>query len=189
MVFAGNDTEPITKDWLERLVGYAQREYIGAVGVKLLFPNRTIQHAGVVLGYGSQSDNSDRVAGHAFSHFPDRYGYFGLINLTRNCSVVTGACFITKKSLYLKVGGFNEKVLKIRFNDVDYCLKLRAKGYYILYAPACVLFHRESSSVGTINMDPKEIKYMRAKWAFWEDNDPFYNPNLTLDRSDYSLRI
>jgi len=189
ILFMGNDTEPVTKDWLERMVSYGQRDHIGAVGAKLLYPDKSIQHAGVVLGYGSASDNSDRVAGHCFSHFPDSFGYFGFINLARNYSAVTGACLLTKKSLYLKVGGFNEEILKVRFNDVDYCLKLGAKGYYIVYAPECVLYHYESTSVSKIRMDPQEIKYMRKKWSFWEDNDPFYNPNLTLDSTDYTLRI
>lgn len=189
LVFMGNDTQPINQDWLERMVGIGQRPEVGTVGAKLLFPNRTIQHAGVVLGYGSNPDKSDHVAGHPFSHMKDGPFYFGLINLTRNCSAVTGSCLLTKRSLYLKAGGFDENNLPIRFNDVDYCLKLRKLGYFIVYHPQSVLFHYESASVGKIQLNASEIKYMRDKWAFWEDNDPFYNPNLTLTSTDYTLRI
>lgn len=193
IVFMGNDTEPMTNDWLRRMLGYGQRKDVGAVGAKLLYHDGTIQHAGVVLGYGRFPDKSDHVAGHCFSHFPDIFGYFGFIQLARNCSAVTGAVILTKKNFYQEVKGFDGQNLKMLFNDVDYCLKLRVKGYYIIYAPDCVLYHRERASLGKVGVDfkinPDEVKYMRDKWAFLEDNDPFYNPNLSLQKTDYSLRI
>jgi|GEM_PF-6995197 len=193
LCFMGNDTEPISRDWLSRMVGYMQRPEVGVVGAKLLYPNNTIQHAGVVLGYGSAPDNSDRVAGHPYSQHPLHPGYFGVIELQRNCSAVTGAVTLTRRDAYLKVGGYNAQRLRMLFNDVDFCLKMRRAGYYNVYAPEVLLYHHERASLGEVNVnfniDPSEIRYMRDTWHHWEDNDPFYNPNLTLDKQDYSLRL
>lgn len=193
LCFMGNDTEPISHDWLSRMTGYMQRPEIGVVGAKLLYPTGTIQHAGVVLGYGSAADNSDRVAGHPYSQFPIHPGYFGVIELQRNCSAVTGAVTLTRRDAYLKVGGYDAKRLRMLFNDVDFCLKMRKAGYFVVYAPEVILYHHERASLGEVNVnfhiDPNEIRYMRDTWHHWEDNDPFYNPNLTLDKQDYSLRV
>lgn len=193
LCFMGNDTEPIAKDWLSRMVGYMQRPEIGVVGAKLLFPTGTIQHAGVVLGYGSAPDNSDRVAGHPYSQFPVHPGYFGAIELQRNYSAVTGAVTLTRRDAYLRVGGYDAERLRMLFNDVDFCLKMRKAGYWIVYAPEVLLYHHERASLGEVNVNfhinPDEIRYMRDTWHHSEDNDPFYNPNLTLDKQDYSLRL
>ncbi len=193
LCFMGNDTEPISRDWLSRMTGYMQRPEVGVVGAKLLYPTGTVQHAGVVLGYGSAADNSDRVGGHPYSQFPVHPGYFGVIELQRNCSAVTGAVTLTRRGAYLKVGGYDAKRLRMLFNDVDFCLKMRKAGYFVTYAPEAVLYHHERASLGEVNVnfhiDPNEIRYMRDTWHHWEDNDPFYNPNLTLDKQDYSLRL
>lgn len=193
LCFMGNDTEPIAEDWLSRMTGYMQRPEIGVVGAKLLFPTGTIQHAGVVLGYGSAADNSDRVAGHPYSQFPIHPGYFGAVELQRNYSAVTGAVTLTRRDSYLQVGGYDAERLRMLFNDVDFCLKMRKAGYWVVYAPEVLLYHHERASLGEVNVNfhinPDEIRYMRDTWHHWEDNDPFYNPNLTLDKQDYSLRL
>lgn len=193
LLFMGNDTEPITKDWLEVMLGHFQRQNVGVVGSLLLYPDKTIQHCGVVLGYGSAPDKSDHVAGHPYGRFPLHPGYFGTILLQRNFSAVTGAVMLTSKKLYQKLGGYDGKNLPTLFNDVDYCLRVGEAGYKIVYEPNSVLYHKERASLGKQGvdwkMDPKEIQYMRRKWHQLEDNDPFYNPNLTLEKQDFTLNI
>ena len=188
ILLLNNDIKSINNNWLERMVGYFQRNDVGGVGAKLLFPDGSIQHCGVILGMGR-----DKVAGHPYYRHRDHLGYAGFINLVRNYSAVTGACFMTRKKFYLDVGGFEEESLKTLFNDVDFCLKLREKGYLIIYDPNIVLYHFESASLGKIEersrkVDPKEVQYMREKWGRLLDNDPYYNPNLSLQREDFSLR-
>ncbi len=186
ILLLGNDIEPIKKDWLSIMVGHIQRKDVGGVGVKLLFGDKKVQHCGVILGLGP-----DRIAGHPYYRYPDEIGYGGLVNVNRNYSAVTGACFLTKRNLYLEVGGFDED-LRILFNDVDYCLKLRAKGFQMVYVPQAVLFHHESTSLGKIEtrgVDASEVSYMKKKWGKLLENDPFYNPNLTLDKEDFSIRV
>ena len=191
ILFLNNDTEVITSEWLSTMLEHAQRKEVGAVGAKLLYPNNTIQHAGVILGLGIH-----RVAGHSHRHFPaDSHGYVGRINIIQNLSAVTAACMLTKKSLFEEVGGFDEVNLPIAFNDVDYCLKLREKGYLIVYTPYAVLYHYESLSRGYEDTPEKqarflrEVKYMREKWGHILDNDPYYNPNLTREREDFSIDV
>uniref|UniRef100_A0A7V4E5J4 Glycosyltransferase n=1 Tax=candidate division WOR-3 bacterium TaxID=2052148 RepID=A0A7V4E5J4_UNCW3 len=190
ILFLNNDTEVITPEWLSAMLEHAQRREVGAVGAKLIFPNNTIQHCGIVLGLGPH-----RVAGNIYYKFPEHHGYFGTINIIRNFSAVTAACMLTKKSLFEEVGGFDEVNLPIAFNDVDYCLKLREKGYLIVYTPYAVLYHHESLSRGHEDTPEKqerflrEVKYMRMKWGQILDNDPYYNPNLTREREDFSIRV
>lgn len=185
ILLLGNDIEPIKNDWLAVMVGFAQRSDVGGVGVKLLFPDKKIQHCGVILGLGPH-----RVAGHPYYKFPDEIGYAGLINVTRNYSAVTGACFMTKKKIYEKVGGFDES-LRVLFNDVDYCLKVRGEGYQIIYTPQAALYHHESASLGKIEtrgVDMTEVNYMKSKWGDLLENDPFYNKNLSLDYEDFRIK-
>ncbi len=193
LLFLNNDTKVINKEWLSAMVEHIQREEVGAVGAKLIFPNETVQHAGVVLGMG--------VAGHAFKYFPRlSEGYMSQINVIKNYSAVTGACLLTKRDLFLKVGGFDEKNLKVAFNDIDYCLKLREKDFLVVYTPYAELYHFESLSRGDDEelkkKDPKEWqrvvaerKYMFEKWQETIKNDPYYNPNLTKKREDFTLAI
>ncbi len=195
VLFLNNDTEIISPNWLDSMVEHIQRREIGAVGAKLLYSDNSIQHAGVIIGLG--------VADHAFNGFPSyKPGYFFQTDVIRNYSSVTAACMLTKKDLFLKMGGFNEKELPVAFNDVDYCLRLREDGYNIVYTPYALLYHHESMSRGDDNeCDIKykypekynriisERKYMEKKWKKYIVNDPFYSPNLTRGKKDFSIRI
>jgi GT2 family glycosyltransferase len=180
LLFLNNDTEVISPDWLEEMLGHAQRPEVGAVGAKLLFPNGTIQHGGVIVGLGG-------VAGHAFYGMRgSEQGYMGLATVTRNCTAVTAACLMTRRSIFEEVGGFDEK-LDVAYNDVDFCLKMIQRGYYIVYTPHAVLRHYESASRSHVQPE-RNTCYFRAKWsAFLDSGDPFYNPNLALDSSDFRI--
>jgi O-antigen biosynthesis protein len=182
VILLNNDTEVITPDWMETMLEHAQRNEVGAVGIKLLYPNDTIQHAGVLLGLGG-------LAGHAFCRLPAaENGSFGLADVIRDYSSVTAACMMVKKSVYVGCGGFNEQQLAIAFNDVDFCLRLREQGYLIVYTPYAALYHHESLSRG-FEVNVREIEYVqRRHGGLLHDGDPYYNKNLTLERSDFSLR-
>jgi len=189
ILFLNNDIEVITGQWLVSMLEHAQRDGVGAVGAKLLYPDGTVQHAGVIIGLGG-------VAGHSHKCFPAHNpGYFYRIQMVQDFSAVTAACMLTKKSLFEEVGGFDEKDLAVAFNDVDYCLKLRHKGYLIVYTPYAELYHHESLSRGYEDTPEKqkrfqqEVAYRKEKWGYVLDNDPYYNPNLTRDREDFSIRI
>ena len=193
ILFLNNDTEVVTPEWLSAMLEHAQRKEVGAVGAKLLYPNNTIQHAGVVLGLGA---GPYRVAGHSHKYLPDSLpGYYYRPHIIQNFSAVTAACMLTKKSLFEEVGGFDEVNLPIAFNDVDYCLKLREKGYLIVYTPYAVLYHHESISRGYEDSPEKqerfmrEVRHMREKWMHILDNDPYYSPNLTREREDFSINV
>lgn len=189
LLLLNNDIEVIKPDWLEEMIGYAQKENIGAVGAKLFYPDNTIQHSGVVMGLGG-------IAGHAFRSCNEYDpGYFGMLLVNRNCSVVTAACLMVKKEIFFEVGGLEEE-LSVAFNDVDFCLKLLDKGYYNVILNNVILYHHESKTRGMEDTQEKierfssEIKYMQNKWPSVISNDSFYNPNLSLesDRS-YNLKI
>ena len=188
LLFLNNDTEVITPDWIEAMVEQTQRPSIGAVGSLLLYPDDTIQHAGVVLGIGG-------VAGHSHKNFHvSQPGYISQIASTNNYSAVTGACMMCRREVFKEVGGFEEK-LAIAFNDVDLCLKIVSHGYRNIYLPHVVLYHYESKSRGYENTPAKqarfsmEVTYMKEKWQNICDRDPCYNPNLTMTHEDYSLNI
>jgi GT2 family glycosyltransferase len=182
-----NDIEPINPEWLEEMVRQVCRPDIGCVGAKLYYPNDTIQHAGVVLGIGG-------VAGHAQKYFNrNALGYFGRLHLAHNVSAVTGACLLVRKAVYQQVGGLDEEHLKVSFNDVDLCIKVREAGYRNLFTPYAELYHHESVSRGPNDTRAKravadaEAQFMRQKWGKLLDTDPCYNPNLTLVHEDFSL--
>ena len=191
ILLLNNDTEVITVNWLEELLMYAQREDVGAVGGKLYYPDKTIQHAGVVLGLGAH-----RTAGHSHYKQPKaNLGYMGRLCYAQNVSAVTGACLMVKKSLFEEVGGLEES-FAISLNDVDFCLKLRAKGLLNVFTPFAECFHYESISRGLDDQGEKLERYnkeseqFRAKWKEVLDaGDPYYNPNFSLDRSDFSLKV
>ena len=187
LLFLNNDTEVVSPEWLTAMLEFAQHQEIGAVGAKLLYPDDTIQHAGVVLGIGG-------VAGHSHRYLPEHHlGYFGQHNLVRNYSAVTAACLLTRREVFEAVGGFNEE-LAVAFNDVDFCLKIRQAGYRIVYTPYARLYHYESASRGSDSTAENtgrfraETAYMLARWGAWLQNDPYYNPNLTIWREDFSLK-
>lgn len=191
ILLLNNDIEVITVNWLEELLMYAQREDVGAVGAKLYYADKTIQHAGVVLGLGAH-----RTAGHSHYKQPKaNLGYMGRLCYTQNVSAVTGACLMVKKSLFEKVGGL-EETFAISLNDVDFCLKLREQGYLNVFTPFAECFHYESVSRGSDAHGEKAERYnkesemFRKKWkTVLEAGDPYYNPNFSLDRSDFSLKI
>jgi GT2 family glycosyltransferase len=182
VVLLNNDTVVIEPEWLDELLGYGQMPGVGAVGAKLLYPNGRIQHAGVLLGIHG-------LTGHAFQPRPDReapleYGFFA--HVARNYLAVTAACMLTRKSVFGDLGGFDERNLRVAWNDVDYCLRLREKGYRVVFNAYARLYHLESQSRGD-DKDPAEIAYMQAQWKRYVDADPFYNPNLS--RRDAEFRI
>ncbi len=191
ILLLNNDTEVITVNWMEELLMYAQREDVGAVGAKLYYGNKTIQHAGVVLGLGAH-----RTAGHShYGQHRENLGYMGRLCYAQNVSAVTGACLLVKKSLFEEVGGLEEE-FAISLNDVDFCLKLRERGLLNVFTPFAELYHFESVSRGLDNEGEKARRYneesaaFRKKWKkVLEKGDPYYNPNFSLDRSDFALKI
>lgn len=190
ILLLNNDTEVITVNWMEELLMYAQREDVGAAGAKLYYGNKTIQHAGVVLQLGAH-----RTAGHShYGQSRENLGYMGRLCYAQNVSAVTGACLLVKKSLFEEVGGLDES-FAISLNDVDFCLKLREKGLLNVFTPFAELYHYESVSRGLDDSGEKAERYnresahFREKWkTVLEKGDPYYNPNFSLDRSDFALR-
>lgn len=185
LVLLNNDTEVISENWLHDMVGYAMQEHVGCVGAKLLYPNRTIQHAGVVIGVGG-------IAMHAnVSTGEEQFGYFGRLVSVYNWSCVTAACLMVKKSKYLEVDGLDEN-LKVAYNDVDFNLKLLDNGYSNVVLPNVKLFHYESLSRGNdmredqIKRFQKETNYMCDKWGNVLLNDKFYNNNMSYR---YAFRL
>ena len=185
IILLNNDTELLTPDWIEIMLGYAQQRRVGAVGVKLLYPNGTIQHAGVILGLGG-------VAGHSHKYYPaDHSGYGARLRTVCNYSAVTAACMMFRRDVWQQAGGLDER-LAVTFNDVDFCLRIRTLGYDIVYTPQVQLLHHESMSVGRVHldertMDAQEIAFMKQRWGEALYIDPFYNLNLTLDTEDYAI--
>ena len=182
-----NDITVISPEWMEELLANCQRPEVGIVGARLYYPDNTIQHAGIVLGMGG-------CAGSLFVGLArSRGGYLHKAALQQDLSAVTAACFMVKKEAFEKVGGFEEK-LAVAFNDVDFCLKVRHAGYLVVYDPYAELYHHESKTRGYENTEAKkrrfqeEIEYMRCHWMPDILRDPYYNENLSLKASDYSLR-
>ncbi len=192
LLLLNNDTQVISMNWLEAMLMYAQRPDVGAVGAKLYYADRTIQHAGVVIGLGAH-----RTAGH--THYKinyDNLGYMGRLCYAQNVSAVTGACLMVRKSLYDALGGL-DAAFAVALNDVDFCLRIREKGYLNVFTPFAELYHFESASRGSDLVDEqKAARYEEESLLFrerWKEQlakgDPYYNPNFSLDHSDYSLRI
>lgn len=185
LLFLNNDTEVITPTWINSMVGYAMQEHIGAVGPKLLYPDDTIQHGGVVVGI-------EGAARHAFLHSEmDSFGFYGRLLVPYNYSAVTAACMMIEKKKFIEVGKFNED-LKVALNDIDLNLKLLEKGYYNVFLPQVELYHYESKSRGLDTTSKKyqqfleEKKYFQNKWKKYINKDPFYNENLSL-KYDFML--
>ena len=191
LVLLNNDIEIISRDWLERMVSNCMRKNVGIVGAKLLYPDNTIQHAGIVVGIGG---NVRGIAANMFVGLPRELGgYLHKANLQMNYSAVTAACLMVRKSIYEEVGGFTE-ALTVAFNDVDFCLRVRKAGYLIVYNPRVEAYHYESKSRGQEDTPEKldrfqqEIEYMRTNWiTILKEGDPYYNPNLSRVYTNYSL--
>ncbi|HCG8183299.1 TPA: glycosyltransferase family 2 protein [Vibrio parahaemolyticus] len=189
LVFLNNDIEVISPEWLIELTSQALRDDIGCVGAKLYYGDNTIQHAGILCGINGVGTHS-----HLGAKRTDN-GYFGRLNLLQNVSAVTGACLAIKKSLFVQLGGFNEKELAINFNDVDLCLKAKKAGYRNLWTPYAELYHFESKSRGYDDDKSKiarfdsEVRYMINQWGPELKVDPFYNPNLDQVTGDFSIVV
>lgn len=188
LLLLNNDTEIINNDCIEELLDYCMRDDVGIVGARLYYEDDTIQHAGVVIGFGG-------IAGHTFIGM-SRYdiGYQGRIICAQDYSAVTAACMMTKRSVFQQVGGLTE-TLEVAFNDIDYCMKVRKLGKLVVYNPYAELYHYESKSRGLedtpekVERFNKEVKLFQEQWPeLLEKGDPYYNPNLTLDKADFSLK-
>lgn len=188
LLFLNNDVTVITPGWIKELLGVCQRPEVGAAGVKLIYPDNTIQHAGCVIGLGG-------IAGHMFVDMPaNRTGYLHKASILQDMSAVTAACMMMKRTAFEEAGGFTEK-LSVAFNDVDLCLKVRKNHKLIVYDPYVQLYHMESKTRGAEDNKEKvrrfqeEIEYMRCQWIdILKKGDPYYNRNLSLTKWNYSLR-
>jgi GT2 family glycosyltransferase len=182
-----DDLEVIDPGWLNEMVSHAVRPGIGAVGALLRYPTGHIQHAGVIVGLGG-------VAGHAFLNRPrGDLGYFDRVALLQNVSAITGACIMMPMSVYQEVGALDEQDLPVAFNDIDLCLRIRERGYRIVWTPYAELYHHESVTRGS-DLEPgkierfhSEMHRMKRRWGAMLQNDPYYNPNLRLDPPEYRL--
>lgn len=183
VLFLNNDTEVISPNWLLEMVGSMQmNKKIGAVGAKLIYFDGRIQHAGVLLGLHNNS------AGHAhkLAHKDDP-GYLCYASVLRNYSAVTAACLLTRKSLFDRVGGFDEKKLSVSYNDVDFCLKLLRLGYRTVYNPNAILYHHEGKSRGFID-NPDELNHFKNTWKEHIADDRYYNVNLSLENEKFEIK-
>ncbi len=189
LLFLNNDTEVISTDWIEQMLMYSLRKDVGAVGAKLYYPDGSIQHAGLILGIGG-------VAGHSHKCFSrESVGYFNRLTIVQNLSAVTAACMMVRRDVFDEAGGFDES-FSHAFNDVDLCMKVREKGYLVVFTPYAELYHHESKTRGYEDTAEKqerfkrEIELFRQKWGhILEQGDPYYNPNLTLDKEDFSIKL
>ncbi|WP_170110346.1 glycosyltransferase family 2 protein [Flavilitoribacter nigricans] len=186
LLLLNNDVKVITSGWITRMLSYFADERVGAVGAKLLYPDHTVQHAGIVTGIGG-------IAGHTHKHYPDHFGgYNGRANKVQNVSACTAACLMLRTSVFESVGGFDEQQLPVAFNDVDLCLKIHEAGYRIVYTPFVKLYHYESISRGAEDTGEKrkrakrEIRFFRKKWRnFIQAGDPYYHPELSLRMGNF----
>lgn len=191
LLMLNNDVEAIPSccGWLDEMVAQISRKGIGAVGAKLLYPNGHIQHAGIILGIGG-------VAGHAHKKFGQNdFGYISRIQVAQELSGCTAACLLIRRDVFDMVGGFDADNLRVAFNDVDLCMRIRQAGYHIVYAPAATLIHHESYSRGAedspakILRSQREVAYMLTRWGGTLTDDPNYSPSLTLKAEDFSIDL
>jgi hypothetical protein len=181
LVILNDDMEVADEDWLTSLLELSQDPEIGAVGARLLHADGTIQHVGCVLGINNGS-------AHVYHSFPgDHVGYNGFTHLIRNYSAITGACFATRRSVLAQIGGFDEK-FAVDFNDIDACLRMREAGYRIVYTPYSTLFHFEGVSARRVTQTADERRRFVARWKHVLERDPYYNPNLSRTRIDFSVK-
>ncbi len=188
LIFLNNDIEILSPEWIEEVLMFAQRGDVGAVGMMLYYPDNTVQHAGVILGIGG-------IAGHSHKYFKrGEYGYMSRMTLVQNLSAVTAAAMMVRASVFQEVGGFDTR-LRVAFNDVDLCMKIRRAGYLIVFTPYAEAYHYESKSRGAEDTPQKrarfqgEVELFREKWGDVLDaGDPYYNPNLSLAFEDFRLK-
>ena len=188
LLLLNNDIEVRTPDWIEEMLMFAQRPDVGAVGAKLLYPDGTVQHAGVIIGLGG-------VAAHSHLSFPkDADGYMHRLKVAQNLSAVTAACLLMRKSIYEEIGGM-DPLYQVAFNDADFCMRIRAKGYRIVFTPFAELMHDESKSRGIEDTPEKaerfesEVMRFKAEWPkILAEGDPYYNPNLTTREENFAVK-
>jgi GT2 family glycosyltransferase len=186
LCFLNNDTEVISPGWLEEMVSLAVQEPVGAVGAMLYYPDDTVQHAGVVLGLGGVASHAHRGLRRGDA------GNYGRAALTQTVSAVTAACMVVRKRVFDEVNGFDE-ALAVAYNDVDLCLRIGARGYRNVWTPFAELYHFESVSRGDDSQGPSRPRFlaesqrMHERWGRTLNADPYYNPNLTLNRADFRL--
>ena len=180
LVMLNNDIEAFEPDWLHEMVSHAVRPDVGIVGCLLLYPERSVQHAGVIVGLSG-------VAGHMYAEAaPDDPGYAGRILVTQDLSAVTGACHVMRRKVFLRLGGLDERNLAVAYNDIDFCLRAREAGMRVIYTPHARLLHRHSASRGSdvraerLASFTTEREYMRTRWAHVIFDDPYFNPNMSL---------
>ena len=186
LLLLNNDTEVITPGWLEEMVMYAQQKRVGCVGAKLLYPDDTIQHAGIITGLGGYAGHSHKY------HKRGGSGYMFRLATVQDYSACTAACLLVRTSAYDAVDGLDE-AFTVAFNDVDFCLRLREKGWRIVWTPYAELYHHESKSRGSDEEDPaKKARFAKEQARLYEVHgkqnilhDPYYNPNLSLDYEDF----
>ena len=191
LLLLNNDTKVITREWMEELLMYAQRDDVGAVGAKLYYADNTIQHAGIVIGLGAH-----HAAGHTHHLLPkENLGYMGRLCYAQDVTAVTGACLLVRKSLYEQVGGLDES-FTVALNDVDFCLRLRALGLLNIFTPFAELYHYESKSRGldkdgaSAERYNREVAHFRERWKKELDaGDPYFNPNFSLEHATYELKV
>jgi glycosyltransferase involved in cell wall biosynthesis/SAM-dependent methyltransferase len=177
-LFLGGAAQVIEPDWITAMLEHAQRSEVGAVGARVHYPDGTIQHAGVTLGVGG-------VAAHAFRGVPHQLSYHVLADVVRNVSAVAADGMMVSRSVFYRVGGFDERLQAL--NDVDLCLRLRQRGYLVIYTPLALL-HQDRPSTADAQQPPSDEEIVRAAWGEVIDRgDPYYNPNLTRSRTDWSL--
>lgn len=183
-----NDTKLLTKDWLDLFIGYAQNKEIGAIGARLYYEDKTIQHAGIIVGLAG-------IAGNMLVNLPyGKHAYFGREAAIRNVSAVTGACLFSRRKIYEEVGYMDEENFKVALNDVDFCLKIIEKGYRIVYNPYIELIHYESKTRGYEYSEEQEKRFnkecnnFKSKWkVFLENGDPYYNKNFTRNTCNFDI--
>ena len=191
LAFLNNDVEILSAGWLREMVSHALRPKVGAVGAKLLYPNETVQHGGVVLGGGAKKDAV--AAHHNWGLERSAPGYLGDNQVVRNLSAVTAACMVIRREIFDGVGGFDESNLEVAFNDVDLCLRLGELGYWIVWTPYAELMHHESKSRGSDRSRKKrerfgrEVSYMRRRWSNRLDDERLFSANLDILRPDGAL--
>lgn len=189
VAMVNNDIEVISPGWLTEMVSWAQQPRIGCVGAKLYYPDISIQHAGVIAGIGG-------VAGHSHKYYDGTsHGYFSRLKVAQNVSAVTAACLLVRREVFEAVGGLDEENLTVAFNDIDFCFKVYGGGWMNVWTPWAELIHHESKSRGQEDTAEKKARFMREvrqmqkRWSSMIERDPFYNPNLTRDHEDFSIRV
>jgi GT2 family glycosyltransferase len=181
LLFLNNDTEVIEPSWIEAMLEHAQRPEVGVVGAKLLYADGSIQHAGAVIG-------TCGTAGHAFRRLPASHGgYFGLAQVTRNVSAVTGACMMVRREVFEALGGFDESYA-VAYSDIDFCLTALQRGHRVIYTPHAALFHHECATRGALDPPPDRWRF-QERWECFLADDPHYNPNLSRRLEDFSLLL